>query len=305
MKNKNCYIPAGKKCVLLICTDFELAWAWRFSKIYRNSKIVAERRAEIERQNIPLILELADTFQIPLTFATVGHLALEMCDSDNGNYHPDVLQIQPFNDNYWEYNEGWYNYDTCRNPETSKFYKSLDLIEQILSSNVKHELGCHTFSHINCNEKVCSPQVFKSEVMKCKEMFAKLGIELRSFVFPGNVLGHTNLLKEFGFTSYRDGNNDILGYPKQISREFWEIKSTSQIVFRNYWSLDYNIRYYLKIIKKAMKTNTVCYLWFHPSHREQEFFTILSAIFEYVNNERENIYITTTGDYINWLNNNV
>lgn len=291
--------------MLLICTDFELAWAWRFSKIYHNSKVVAERKAEIERKNILLILELADTFRIPLTFATVGHLALKICDGENGNYHPDVLQIQPFNSDYWHYNNGWYNYDTCENPETSMFYRCPELIERILNSNVKHELACHTFSHINCNERVCSPQVFKSEVMKCKETFAKLGVELCSFVFPGNVLGHVNLLKELGFSSFRDGNNDILGYPKEILPSFWEIKSTSQIVFRNYWTLDYNIRYYLKIIKKAIKTNTICYLWFHPSHGEQEFFAILSAIFEYINNEREKIYIATTEDYIKWLNSNV
>lgn len=272
--------------------------------MYHNSKIAAEKRAEAERQNIPLILELADTFQIPLTFATVGHLALEVCDNDNGNYHPDVLQLQPFNDDYWKYNEGWYTYDTCKNPETSRFYRCPDLIEGVLNSSVKHELACHTFSHINCNEKVCSPEVFKSEVIKCKEIFAERGIELSSFVFPGNILGHIGLLKNLGFTSYRDGNNDILGYPKQISPGFWEIKSTSQIVFRDYWSLDYNIRYYLKIIQRAMKTNTVCYLWFHPSHKEQEFFAILSAIFEYANSEREKIYITATSNYIKWLNNN-
>lgn len=272
--------------------------------MYSNPKAAAEKRAEIEIRNIPLILELADSFQIPLTFATVGHLALEKCESKDNQYHPDVLQIQPFDDNYWRYVDGWYNYDTCENPETSRFYKCPTLIKQILSSDVKHELACHTFSHINCNEKVCEPEVFKSEIRKHKEIFAKLGIEVKSFVFPGNVLGHINLLKESGFTSYRDGNNDILGYPKEISPGFWEVKSTSQIVFRNYWSLDYNIRYYLKIIQWAMKTNTVCYLWFHPSHEEQEFFAILSAIFEYVNNEREKIYVATTGDYINWLNSN-
>jgi len=300
--NKEHFIPEGKKCVLLICTDFELAWAWRFSKFYQNSKNHAEQRAIIERRNIPIILELADTFQIPLTFATVGHLALEICEKDNENYHPDIFKIQPFNDNYWRYTEGWFNYDTCENPETSKFYKCPDLIQLILNSKVKHEVACHTFSHINCNEKVCSHQVFESEIEKCKKIFNKLGIELTSFVFPGNVLGYIKLLKDFGFNSYRDDNNDILGYPKQVLPGFWEIKSTSQIIFRDYWSLNYNIRYYLKIIKKAIETNSVCYLWFHPSHSEQEFFSILSSIFDFSNNERDKIHISTTGDYINWLN---
>ena len=65
---------------------------------------------------------------------------------------------------------------------------------------------------------------------------------------------------------------------------------------------DFNLRYYKNIILKALKSNTICYFWFHPSIEREFYKNILEPLFEFIHESSDKLFITTSGNYINWLN---
>src|SRR3974377_2241465 len=73
--------------VVLFSIDFELAWAFRFSRTRGpRYKALALR----EREQVPRILAMLDSFSIPATWATVGHLFLESCRRGSNHLpHPE------------------------------------------------------------------------------------------------------------------------------------------------------------------------------------------------------------------------
>ena len=81
------FIPKPYKAALIICADFELAWAWRFSTHINSSKEASDY-ASRERKNIPVILDLCDNYNIPLTWATVGLLFLGNCYNEQFDASP-------------------------------------------------------------------------------------------------------------------------------------------------------------------------------------------------------------------------
>ena len=299
------YISEPYKAVIMIYADFELAWAWRYSKEIIGNKDEVRRIALRERENIPEILKLCERFDIPITWATVGHLFLEKCSKVNGIAHPEIKRTDYFENDYWIFNKGdWFDDDTCRNYNESPEWYCPDLIKNITGSNVKHEIGCHTFSHIDCRDEVCSSEVFESEINKCREVAEKNKIELKSFVHPGHTTGNLDNLFRLGFSSYRTDNGNILGYPARHSSGLWEIKGTMELAYRKKWSVEFNIEFYKKIINRAIKNNSVCTFWFHPSFDNLFLTDIFPDILNYISEKRNDVFVTTAGEYINRLNNN-
>jgi len=299
------YIPENFKSVITITADFELAWAWRYSKSSDKPYSLAIKKAKSERENVPKILEFCEKYKIPITWATVGHLFLEKCEKTNEIAHPQIKRLKHFENTYWKYSSNdWFEYDPCSDYINSPEWYCPDLIEMIQQSRVKHEIGCHTFSHIDCSDKFCAPDVFESEINECKKAAENYGISLKSFVHPGHTIGNLTKLAELGFTSFQSDPGNILGYPVKHKNGLWELKRTYEFVFRNDWSIEYHIRRYKKIIDRAIKSNTVCNLWFHPSVNSEAVEQIFPEVFEYINDRRNDIWITIVGDYTNFLNSN-
>ncbi|MGK9477948.1 polysaccharide deacetylase [Melioribacter sp. OK-6-Me] len=296
------FIPKPFKAVMTITADFELAWAPRYVKDIDNPYKKAIFLARRERENILKILQLCENFNIPITWATVGHLFLKECRCYNGKAHPEIPQIAPYKGKYWDFNgKDWFEYDPCSNYLEAPEWYAPDLIEMILNSNVQHEIGCHTFSHIDCRDEVCTPELFCAEINACKKEASKLGLSLKSFVHPGHTIGNLPQLVELGFTSFQSDTGNILGYPVKHDNGIWEMKRTYEFVWRDGWSLDYHIYRYKKIIDRAIKTNTVCNFWFHPSFDEKFLNKVLPEIFSYLNIHKENIFLSTVDNYISWL----
>ena len=91
---KKKFIPNGYQAVITISADFELAWAWQHAK---NTDIkTAKKQAQIARDNIPLILDLCDKYNFPITWFTVGHLFLDNCKKENGIKHPEIKRLPHF-----------------------------------------------------------------------------------------------------------------------------------------------------------------------------------------------------------------
>lgn len=297
------YIPEPNKALLLISADFELAWAWQYAKCFPNPKEGAEQLARQARKNIPVILDLCDKYNIPITWATVGHLFLEECKKKDGKAHLNIKRLPYFENKYWKYDSGdWFDYDLCTNWKDAPEWYALDLIKEILSRKVKHEIGCHTFSHINCRDEVCSSEVFESEINECQKVAKEYGIKLKSFVHPGHIIGNLNTLAKSGFTSFRTDYHNTLGYPIKHKSGLWELKSTMEFVWREGWSPKYHIYRYNTIIKRAIKYNKVCHFWFHPSQDGKFIKNVLPYIFKFLDEHRKDILIITSQKYIKYLN---
>ncbi|MCU0372045.1 MAG: polysaccharide deacetylase family protein [Ignavibacteria bacterium] len=305
LKDKHKYIPDGYKSVLIIYADFELAWAWRFSKSTDDPLKIAEKFAYTERNNIPAILDICSEFNIPITWATVGHLFLDSCKRNSGILHDDVKRIDYFENNFWSYKKGdWFDSDPAGSTRTNPEWYCPDLIDMIASSKVKHEIGCHTFSHIDCTDKNCSPEVFDSEIIKCKDLASEKGIILKSFVHPAHTIGNLDGLIKHGFTSYRTDYNNILGYPEKYRNKLWEFKSTWEFVCFDDWSVKYHIYRYSEILYRAIKNNTNCVFWFHPSINPKFICEIMPVLFRYFYDNADKVFITTAEKYSEMLSSN-
>lgn len=300
--DKRNFIPESFKAVLIISADFELAWAWRYARDFENPGDEALRLAKISRTNVPQILELCDRYEIPITWATVGHLLLDGC-SKNGNIAHSRLPRIPYHENeYWKYDRGdWFDDDPCSDWQVSPEWYAPDLIRMILAARVKHEVACHTFSHINCSDILCSPQVFEAEINECQKSARSYGIRLKSFVHPGNIIGNLDSLRKLGFTSFRTDCGNKLDYPSRHENGLWELKSTMELVWRREWSLDYHLYRNVKIIERAIMYNKVCLFWFHPSIDPHFVNTIMPALCEFISLRRKSLMVTTMSAYVSWL----
>ena len=298
------FIPSPYKAVLIISCDFELAWGWRLAKSLGGGPEEVKELARKERENINVILAISEKFNIPITWATVGHLFLKECSRQNGLVHADMPRLRHFENKYWRFKEGdWFGDDPCCSWRDALEWYAPDLIEKIINSKVKHEIACHTFSHINCSGELCPEDVFRKELQKCKKAASAYGIELTSLVFPGNFIGNLNVLKEEGFSSYR-ADKDILGFPAKDRHGLWQVPTTAEISITPYdWNLDYYIERYRTIIERAVKFKRLCHFWFHPSADKKFLEEILAGLFKYADERREEIYITTMKDYVNFLEN--
>lgn len=298
------FIPEGYKSVLLISADFELAWAWRYAKDAESLETLALNKARLERNNIPCLVKLCEEFNIPVTWATVGHLFLESCDRKNGIAHGELPRLPNFENVYWCYSgKDWFEHDPCTDVSTDPEWYCPDLIRLILDSPVKHEIGCHTFSHIDCSDDVCHPELMRAELKICKRLADEWNIELKSFVHPGYTIGNLDTLAQEGFTNFRTNFRNVLGYPKKHNNGLWEFEQTAEFVLRKGWSIDYHIHRYKTIIQRAIKSNTVCVMWFHPSFNKVVVDKILPSVFAFIQEKRDQVWVTTHREYVDWLGN--
>jgi peptidoglycan/xylan/chitin deacetylase (PgdA/CDA1 family) len=262
--NKKVKSPLDKG-VVIFSADFEMAWAFRYSKI--NSP-VAEQKGLKERDNIPKLLDLFEKYKIPVTWATVGHLFLDKCIRDeNGLAHGDMLRPDYFENHNWLFNSGdWYMHDPCTTVESDPAWYAPDLIKQIFSYGINHEIGCHTFSHLDFSYKNCPKSIADSELQTCKSLAEKEDIHFKSFVFPGGTFGNYESLKENGFLCYRKPMRYNLDLPYIDSYGLIAIPSSLGLDKDPYgWSKEFHLKMIRKFLEKAIRNKLVCHFWFHPS----------------------------------------
>jgi peptidoglycan/xylan/chitin deacetylase (PgdA/CDA1 family) len=298
------FVPEPYRSVVIISADFELAWAWRYSKGSTDPLPQSLRKAKTERINVPKILALCDQYNIPVTWLTVGHLFLKSCQRENGKPHPELLRVRNFENDWWRFTgNDWFEYDPCSDFRTDPLWYCPDLVKLILNSKPDHEIGCHTFSHIDCRDNICSHEMFKSEINACFHAARALGIyKMESFVHPGHTIGNLDTLTEMGFTNYRTDYANILGYPKKHENGLWEFTTTLELELKPDWSVSSQINRYIITLKRALRHNTLAYFWFHPSLDPEFVEQIMPAVFKWLDSKREKIWITNTRDYVSWLN---
>lgn len=277
--------PGQRAGGLVFSADFEMAWAWRYSKGGQDANAIGLH----ERSQVPGLIRLFEQFDVPITWATVGHLFLDSCECNDGRAHPELERIPHFTNRVWAYESGdWYDEDPCSDVDAAPAWYAPDLIEAIQASSVKHEIGCHTFTHIDCTDRHCPPQVMRDEINACRELAKARGIELTSMVFPGGTNGNYAALAEAGFTNYRINAPWDLFYPYRDEFGLWALPSSATIENVGFgWSAEYYAWRFRQFIDKAISTGTVAHLWFHPSFDDFCLNEVFPRVLEYAREKEQ------------------
>lgn len=157
----------------------------------------------MEREVVARTLELMSRYGISATWAVVGHLFLSECAAVDGTAHPEV--VPP--DYAWMTGE-WYDLDPASSLAVAPTWYGPDLVAAIRACAVPQEIGSHSFGHVIVGDPGCSAEAFRTDLAAARSLAEKEGIELRSFVYPRNSVGHLDVLAEAGFTAYRSPTPD-------------------------------------------------------------------------------------------------
>jgi len=270
-----------------ISADFEMGWGWR-SRGQTGAELMGER----ERRHVPLILALLKEYSVPITWATVGHLFLESCTrSSNGLAH--ATMPRPLSDGTW--NGDWYWPDPCSNVRRAPAWYGPDLIQQIVESTVPHEIGTHSFSHINFQAPYSSREVVFSELETCIDLMRPFGRKPRTLIFPRHQAeyAYLPLLANAGVTVVRHRDTKVrLSYPERTASGVYRVYESMNLRIAKHYDYLEKAKIF---IRKAMERRAAYALWFHPSDPTEWFDPQLRAILQYMAAERQRgrLWITT------------
>ncbi|MFC3958313.1 polysaccharide deacetylase family protein [Halovivax cerinus] len=167
---------------IVISIDAELGWG------FHDLRRVPAGRVENARWGWESTHELLDRYDVPATWAVVGHLLLEECDGRHLD-HPTP--------------PGWFERERTVWADRPDLRFAPDLVDRIVDSSVEHELAAHSFSHVLFGDDETTPAIARAECRRSKAVAAEWGLDFDSFVFPRNDVGHRDALAETGFSVYR------------------------------------------------------------------------------------------------------
>ncbi len=290
--------------------DFELIWG----TLDKRGPDGFRKTCEVERKYvIDRLLNLFVEFRIPATWCVVGHLMLDHCTCENGVKHKSI--VPPTH----SWCQDWFAHDPCGDETSFPLFYGRSLVEKIRDCSVPQEIGCHSFSHVIFGDAGCSIETARSELAACKDAAEKLNIQMHSFVFPRNQVGHLNALKDFGFRAYRGPEphwyNRIpvailqrlarlsavflaaqppVVVPEKTSNGLWNVPA-SMLYFpmhgiRRMVPLNLRVARAIKGLDAAVRSKRIFHLWFHPTNLADEMETMfqgLRNIFEYADSLRD------------------
>jgi hypothetical protein len=226
----------------------------------------------------------------------VGHLFLERCARQDGRPHPDLPRLPYFENEQWRFMTGdWFDDDPCSDFGVAPAWYAPDLLKGILSAKTKHEIACHTFSHLDCSDEHCPPEVMDAELAECLHLAGEWGIRLKSFVFPGNIIGNLASLKKLRFTAYRGHGKYELDVPQRDEFGLWRIPGGVCWEKPEGWPLKAWIGALQRCVDRALETGTVLALWFHPSCETVNIEFVFPSLLEYISSQRTHLRILTMG----------
>jgi len=289
-----------KRGVFTISLDFELIWGTLdllgvegFGEQCR-----IEREVVIDR-----LLDLFEEFDVSATWCILGHLFLESCEAQDGVKHPEL--VRP---NHSWHPGDWFERDPCGNIGTDPYFYGADLVRKIRDCKVYQEIGSHSFSHVIYGDNGCSAEAARTDLAACLESAAKLEVNMRSFVFPRNEIGHLDLVKDAGFDIYRGAEPnwfenssvpqplrramrllDVLRaaeppvvVPEKDPSGLWNIPGSAMFFpmngIRRYLPMSRRIKRARKGLNAAVSKRKIFHLWFHPTNMSDETETMFAGL---------------------------
>ena len=183
---------------LIVSLDFELFWGMLDVcplEKYKDN-VLGGRKA------IPEMLALFRKYGIHATWASVGFLFAEGPE-DLKTFFPDLLPA------YADKALDPYTYLETISGEDRDCFFAPELLGKI-ASTPGQEIGSHTFCHYYCREAGQTPEQFAADMTAAKAIAAAKGYDVKSVILPRNQCEpeYTQVLKETGYTAYRDEEND-------------------------------------------------------------------------------------------------
>lgn len=295
---------------LIVSLDFELFWGMLDVcplETYQDN-VLGGRKA------IPRLLELFRKHGIHATWAAVGFLFAE-------NYE-EVRRYFPENKPGYA-NEKLNAYREFakigKNEQEAPCFYAPSLLEKI-AAVPGQEIGSHTFSHYYCREAGQTPEQFAEDLAAAKAIAGDHGYHLTSVILPRNQCEpeYTDILRQAGFTAYRDEENDWIynkvksgllfkvlrtldmylpltgqgGYTPKCEGGIWNL--TGSRMFRPIRPCLPLERLKIRRIKRQMlhaaKNGLTFHLWWHPHNvgvRTEEHLKQLDEIFSYYEELKE------------------
>ncbi len=165
-------------------------------------------RFEDNRKGTLALLELADRYAVPLTWAVCGKAA----EDDSRSY------------------------------------------SAILNSSTRHEVGVHTFSHIDATS--CTAEDFRADIERCIGALGRS--QPRTFVFPWNREAHFDVLRDLGFRNFR-GKARAIGLP-MVREGLIDVRPVYYVDQKSEGAESLMTSY----INLCVKRSAVFHLWTHP-----------------------------------------
>ncbi len=288
----------GQRGTMVVSLDLELCWG-RFDKV---PVPVLEADAAEERIQIKRLLALLDRYEIPATWAIVGHLMLGGCARHDGAAHAEV---RPRPEYSW-FPKDWYAYDPCTSAIQSPGWYAPDILEWIRETRVRHEIASHSFAHIYYGDPECGATAARADLIAAVAAASQHDVPLRSFVFPRNQVGHLDVLRAQGIRAYRGADptrfrrtkgvlyktlsflDQLLGLPPKAVRAeevmpgLWNIPGNHFYMARNgirkMIPMASRVRKGKQGIRQAIRTGGVYHLWFHPFNLNADADAMLSGL---------------------------
>ncbi|AQL44846.1 hypothetical protein BV210_18960 (plasmid) [Halorientalis sp. IM1011] len=169
---------------VVLSVDAELGWGFHdFAEPPRD-------RLANARRGWQTLLDLCEEYRVPATWAVVGHLFLDECDGRHGD-HPAP--------------PGWFDHERGSDRMARSLRFADGLIERTATADVDHEIGLHTFSHVEMGASGTTARLADAELSAAVDAAREWGVDPRprSFVFPRNDVGNLQALADHGITCYR------------------------------------------------------------------------------------------------------
>lgn len=168
----------------VLSIDAELGWG------FQDATSPPTDRLDSGRIGWATLLDLLDTYDVPATWAVVGHLFLSNCDRVHAA-HPAGVE--------------WFERERGEWSDRPDLRFAPDLISEIADANADHEIGCHSFTHVDFGDDATTTEMARAELVASLGAASASSVPaaMSSVVFPHDSVGHRDVLAEWGFTCYR------------------------------------------------------------------------------------------------------
>ncbi len=177
----------------VVSIDLEMSWG-----AVHHGKPHDDRPYLREREVVEDVLGLMANHGISATWAVVGHLFLASCGGEGISPHPEIEPPR-----YGWLDGDWYDLDPRGTVADNPTWYGPDLVAAIRQCSTPQEIGSHSFAHIIAGDPECSREAFAADVAAAQAVATAAGLDLKSFVYPRNSIGHVDVLEDAGFTNYR------------------------------------------------------------------------------------------------------
>lgn len=215
------------------------------------------------------------------------------------------------------------------------FLEKEDIIKEIIRSPIRHDIGCHSFSHVNF--KYCGREIAYNDIKKSIIAMRRYNIIPKSFIFPYNSVNYLDILAENGFITFRgkasalkrallyvvkSAGNGVIGNafltlsqglvrPRKESYGLWNIPGS--MTMKRYLSTNLIVSAVKRGIDEAITKNKIFHFYFHdydlllqPQNvlTTEERLRGLESIVFYIDKKREEdgLQVITMSELAKYLN---